>query len=551
MNFISYFSCVKKTIVFIYNGVAFPIARLQTGIKPDTITKIAEGLNHFLYYYYLKTDGSYEELTEELFNYFLKTKNRFQQVRDDINNNSSKEMMLAIEEVGKLIPLFIDRAAEYAYNIQIPNIDESKATTDVTLTNNTALLLAAISVVMKLSFIFVNNANIRLKWIDTITYYDEYLVSELTDRLVEIDPSISPNIDDELLSFLYDRVANLWSSSPESYKEKFASIGLDVSTHGSKNKIDIYNALKKYVPQVITYEIGRDVYECVSEKELKDLYWTEGKDFNHFKFVSQNMAAYIQRTLGDINSMQDQNKSVTDVNVAEVLMETAGEDASSRREESLYEDKQKYLYELRKKTVVDLFKVFIEEFNRSYPNYYNVIKMMNINKENSFNQYILGIILLSMTGECFVYRDVLGVYGKVFLALFYLRAKESPILQPISDKLEIMHAEKQSVNTHFPEDKIIEHLEKIGRTDLLNKVQTIAEVCTTYHTSNQMIELSPSLFIEILDLFKNPSRVRNLLFPNTYKILTDKDNETSFKHNPYVQDIRNYVLVRTGNGEIV
>jgi len=176
---------------------------------------------------------------------------------------------------------------------------------------------------------------------------------------------------------------------------------------------------------------------------------------------------------------------------------------------------------------------------------------MNINKENSFNQYILGIILLSMTGECFVYRDVLGVYGKVFLALFYLRAKESPILQPISDKLEIMHAEKQSANTHFPEDKIIEHLEKIGRTDLLNKVQTIGEVCTTYHTSNQMIELSPSLFIEILDLFKNPSRVRNLLFPNTYKILTDKDNETSFKHNPYVQDIRNYVLVRTGNGEIL
>ena len=69
-------------------------------------------------------------------------------------------------------------------------------------------------------------------------------------------------------------------------------------SYGSKNKIDIYNALKKYVPQVITYDIGRDVYECRTKKELRELYWTEGKEFEHFKFVSQNMAAYIQSTLG-------------------------------------------------------------------------------------------------------------------------------------------------------------------------------------------------------------------------------------------------------------
>jgi hypothetical protein len=151
-----------------------------------------------------------------------------------------------------------------------------------------------------------------------------------------------------------------------------------------------------------------------------------------------------------------------------------------------------------------------------------------------------------MTGECFVYRDVLGVYAKVILALFYLRAKSDPTLEPIYDKLEIMKSEKQSRNTHYPEDKIIEHLTKIGRTDLISKVSTIGEICTTYHGKSGMIDLSPALFIEILDLFKNPSRVRHLLFPNRYEILEPSANESSNKHNDYVYDVLNKVKEKVG-----
>lgn len=257
------------------------------------------------------------------------------------------------------------------------------------------------------------------------------------------------------------------------------------------------------------------------------------------------MAAYIQSTLGEINSTQDQNADIIDVNVAEVLIETAGED-NQRREESLYEDKQKHLYNLRKETCVDLFEVFIKEFNDSYPNHYSVIKDINIDESNSFNQYILGVCLLSMTGECFVYRNVLGVYAKVILALFYMRIQDNEMFTQIIDKFEIMKSEKQSKNTHFPEDKIIEYLEKVGREDLLTKVSTISEICTTYHNSNGMIELPPNLFIEIMDLFKNPSRVRHLLFPNRYEVLGEKSNKSSNKHTDYVYSVLDVVKDKVG-----
>lgn len=544
-KFRSYFTWSGKVITYIYLGVDYPIARLQTGLRVDTVAKICEGLNHFLYYYYLKNNGEYEEVAANLFDYYIKTKNIFQKAREVIDNNSSKVMMKAIERVGKLNHFMIEKAAEYTKAIEVPSINEEKATTTVTLTNHTTLLLAGVSVLMKLCFLYVNNAQIKIKWVDTISLYDEYLVGELAEEFAKIDPDVPNNLQDEVLSFLYDRVANLWSSSTEAYREKFNSIGLDIGSYGSKNKIDIYNALKKYVPQVITYDIGRDVYECRTKKELRELYWTEGKEFEHFKFVSQNMAAYIQSTLGEINSTQDQNADIIDVNVAEVLIETAGED-NQRREESLYEDKQKHLYNLRKETCVDLFEVFIKEFNDSYPNHYSVIKDINIDESNSFNQYILGVCLLSMTGECFVYRNVLGVYAKVILALFYMRIQDNEMFTQIIDKFEIMKSEKQSKNTHFPEDKIIEYLEKVGREDLLTKVSTISEICTTYHNSNGMIELPPNLFIEIMDLFKNPSRVRHLLFPNRYEVLGEKSNKSSNKHTDYVYSVLDVVKDKVG-----
>lgn len=544
-KFRSYFTWSGKTITYIYLGVDYPIARLQTGLRVDTVTKICEGLNHFLYYYYLKHNGEYEELTANLFSYYIDTKNIFQKAREVIDNNSSKVMMKAIERVGKLNHYMIEKTAEYTKHIEVPSINEEKATTTVTLTNNTTLLLAGISVLMKLCFLYVNNAQIKIKWVDTISLYDEYLVSELATEFTKVDPNIPDNLQDEVLSFLYDRVANLWSSSTEAYREKFNSIGLDIGSYGSKNKIDIYNALKKYVPQVITYDIGREVYECRTKKELRELYWTEGKDFDHFKFVSQNMAAYIQSTLGEINSTQDQNADIVDVNVAEVLIETAGED-NLRREESLYEDKQKHLYNLRKETCVDLFEMFIKEFNDSYPNNYYVIKEVNVDESNPFNQYILGVCLLSMTGECFVYRNVFGVYAKVILALFYMRVRDSEMFAQIIDKFEIMKCEKQSKNTHYPEDKIIEYLEKTGREDLLTKVSTISEICTTYHNEHGMIEMPPSLFIEIMDLFKNPSLVRNLLFPNRYEILEPESNKSSNKHTAYVYDMLDLVKSKVG-----
>ena len=61
-----------------------------------------------------------------------------------------------------------------------------------------------------------------------------------------------------------------------------------------------------------------------------------------------------------------------------------------------------------------------------------------------------------------------------------------------------------------------------------------------------MIDLSPGLFIEILDLFKNPSRVRHLLFPNRYEILETEANVSDNKHNDYVYETLDKVKTKVG-----
>ena len=61
-----------------------------------------------------------------------------------------------------------------------------------------------------------------------------------------------------------------------------------------------------------------------------------------------------------------------------------------------------------------------------------------------------------------------------------------------------------------------------------------------------MIEMPPSLFIEIMDLFKNPSLVRNLLFPNRYEILEPETNKSSNKHTAYVYDMLDLVKSKVG-----
>ena len=61
-----------------------------------------------------------------------------------------------------------------------------------------------------------------------------------------------------------------------------------------------------------------------------------------------------------------------------------------------------------------------------------------------------------------------------------------------------------------------------------------------------MIELPPNLFIEIMDLFKNPSRVRHLLFPNRYEVLGEASNKSSNKHNDYVYSVLDVVKDKVG-----
>lgn len=537
----SYFAWNNKVIKYIYLGVEYPIARLQTSLRPDTLAKTCEGLNHFLYYYFLKENDEYEELTSELFKFYIKTKNTFTKSRNVHPSRQEEELMAAIAEVGRLSTFLIDKAAEYVENNSVPSIDEKKASTDITLSNETALLLTGMSVLMKLCFLYVNNANLKMRWIDTIPYYDHYLLNEMNRNLMKYNDKVPDNNVDKLLEFIYARVDVLWKDSPESFRDKFHDVGLDIPHFGTRNKVDVFSALKKYIPPVLTYEIAEEIYECRDKEDLKNIYWTEGKEFKHFQFVNQNVAAFIQTVLKNINSSQNKQEKIIDVNVADILIENAGEDNNNRKEITLYEDKTKHLYYLRKKTSTELFKKFTDELAENYPDYLNIVDKFKISKDHGFNQYILGLILLSMTGECLIYRDVLGVYAKVLLCLFYLRAKSSDIFEGATEILDIMLMDPAPTNLHFTEEFITKYFEE-NDSKFTNKATVIHQICTGYHSGDKMIILDPFVFDQLLNIFSNPSVMRNILFPNRYDIQSPEDNASSTVYNPLVYDYLNDVL---------
>ncbi|MGL5714039.1 MAG: hypothetical protein ACRCX2_13540 [Paraclostridium sp.] len=527
----SFFKKVDKDIVFVYNGVnEIVFTKAKDSSANDTRAMLVSGLNHFIHYVDTVCDDKDMVLLERyIINTYLNMVNRENSIKS--SRDYDKELKLMLEEFCSIENEdIVDLIASYVHHISITNIDESKATTDITLTTRHTLILHIISVMIKLSFVFsaitrsdMTYNNVLTLFVDRLSNnaYRGYLKSigkPYQDR-ADID-EIATEIDE----YLYKYVAKQWGDniSSVSYADKFKHTGIDHMLHTKKNKVDMYSSLKKYIPVA---ENAKILAKYTSDSK-ENVYWTADKDFNDFKFVSLNTVGWIEPTLRTIIASQDLKRTFEqDINVVGILI-SSNDESSLRRDNSLYEDKEGHLLEIRQTSGKAIFQMVVDEIEKYDFDIRTEIKKFNDETNHPFNQFILSKIFLSLTGEHRVYKELFGSFNKVVLSLFYIKVLDNIDLEFFHPTIEIMKSMGKP-NVDIYKTSQIEEFLNMNELDV--DPILFKNVLGVYRDekSNNVLTLEANNFYKLFKYLESPARVRHMLFPDTYEPMDKDTNDLS------------------------
>lgn len=546
-----FFSRHNKKIMFHIHGRALNYTVIRSSIQHDTLAKLVEGLNHFLAYYYYTDREEYERISLHIFKTYADI------CIDKRNNldpaNYAERQIPMIVKYCQLDEYLIDKICRYVKNNSVDNINASNATTDITVNNEHANVLACIGTAIKFAYLYTSLLRGVLKFEETAVEFIDPLMANVIesaknywdlsnkDEDEEPNPNVYDSNYDELQemhsyidNFIIQLVTKLWNTFAEnSFKRKFEEIGKDTFYYARKHKISIAAAFKKYMPPVVNKVAGM---KYTDNPDMADkVYYTIGKDYRDFKFVTKNLAAYIQTTVREIISRQDTRVDILDVNIPEFIIDGTDE-KSVRKDVAFYEDKYKHLFELRKTTAISLFKQIINELNR-YDIDMSFIKKFKVGKTHVFNQVILNKCLLSLTGESRVYSETFGLYNKFLLLLFYLGVKSREDLSYMHKAIDIMMLEPTTMQTQTDE-QIEVYLKEHDMGDI--SPRAFNSVLKLYSNDRVQIVLSKADFLDIFWFISSPARVRNLLFPSTY---TDEEDKIEKLDPPdFVKGIKDEII---------
>ena len=540
-----FFSRKERKIYFQYRNMSLEFSRIKTNIHVPTLIKLVEGLNHFLMYFYLYDIDSYYKVCDYLFN------------KNIIIQNDTKLELTVEQFLEKQIQLVCKHAiierellgytCDYINHTYVNNAD-SKSLTDIKFQDIHIKLLTVATVAIKFSFLystaFLGTNN---KFDDAMTRFIDplmYEIGEVASNYFEFvnndgTPTTPEIVRSEIDTFLQDRIEVVWlKKSDSSFRRKFEEIGKDTIYYQAKNKILVYTAFKQYVPPITRDPAIIDKYKGMQEDTPDmNLIYTYSKDFDDFKFYSLNLSSYIHNTIGNIITKQDTRATRGNVNSPEFLSDTTDE-RSLRKDIALYEDKVKYLFELRKDTSLDVFKLFCTEIKRMMKihNITNAsfIGKFKLTKEHYFNQFILTKILLAITGEHTTYKKVFGEYSKFILLLFYLKVMYEDELAWLRHIINVMLCEPVGVEDESPEI-IREFLDSEGYSTI--PVQSFSLICRLYTDSNYQYKISKETLLDLYDFLSDSYKLRNLLFPIRYPIPEDSNvYDNNYEENTYINN---------------
>lgn len=553
-----FFTRKERKIYFQYRNMFLEFSRIKTNIHVPTLTKLVEGLNHFLMYFYKYREEEYNEIVDYLFNKNIRIQN---DVRTELTEENFLENQIKLVCKHAILDReLIAKICEYVNYTYVSNT-ESESLTDIKFQDIHIKLLTVATVAIKFSFLystaFLGTNN---KFDDAMTRFIDPLMYEIGEvasnyfNFVNNDgtPTTPEIVRSEIDTFLQDRIEVVWlQKSDSSFRRKFEEIGKDTMYYQVKNKILVYTAFKQYVPPITRDPSVKDKYvtkDNAGDIPEMNLIYTYGKDFDDFKFYSLNLTSYIQNTIGNIIKNQDTRAGRGNVNTPEFLSD-ATDERSLRKDIALYEDKVKYLFELRKDTSLDVFKLFCNEIKRMM-NKYNIdnasfISKFKLNKEHYFNQFILTKILLAITGEHNTYKKVFGAYSKFILLVFYLKVmceEELSWLRPI---INVMMCEPVGIDDESLETAK-EFLDSEGYSTI--PPQSFTLICRLYTdiNSNYQYKITKETLLDLYDFLSDSYKLRNLLFPDRYPIPTDNNvYNNNFEENVYLSNSRVQSIIDT------
>lgn len=539
-SMIGFFYKQQKMIMFSYKGASCKFAQIRSSAQPDTLAKLCAGINHFLRWMLDERPDEYEDMCMYILQYQT---NIFNERVNLTNEEYTVQRIPLLQKYCQLDSYFTDHICDYVKHNNIENIDENSASTKITLNNVHINILSAVATCIKFCYIYSSMIRGNMKFDDALRYYIDDLIYNVTVSAMKYwefgEDMTEEDVHNYMDTFIYDLTAKIWNREADtSFKRKFEEVGQDNFYYGLKHKVSVCAAFKKYVPPIVDDETARKYMP--EGGNPRSLYYTIGKDYKDFKLVNKNLAKYVQATIRNIITTQDTKIDMVDINIPEFIIDST-EERSTRKDVTFYEDKLRHLFELRKVTIIDLFTHFIDALDE-YPIMMNFINEFQINKSHTFNQMILNKCLLSLEGECRVYSELLGIYSKFILLLFYLRVMDNPDLDFMHDKIQIMRMTPSSVSM-MTEEQCEEYLSKYKIGDVTPKA--FSALIKIYKNDQMQMLVTADDMLDFLSFLDSPARIRNLLFP---KIYTDEDDVVEhIKIDPHVYNIMNQAKVMIGD----
>ena len=520
-------------------------------LKPDTLAKMAEGLNHFLEYFYHTDINKYEHIGRWMFMKILYITQDIKEVlRPDLNNYDFNRDLLINQYI---LPdsFILEYICEYVANCSKVDVDENEATTEVTLRNVDCAVLHALTVVIKFTYILTTEIRGDKRYEEILSEYIDTILHDIIKTSEKyFDYNNDFDLDEEhnhIVNFMFKLYEREWTKQNTSFQLKFEEIGRDVVKLSLTSMTKIFTSFRKYVPSLI--DVNNPKYLPEDNQKVAPVYWTIDKDWTEFALVNKNIIGYVRNTTNKIIKKQDSKSVIPNVNIPDFMQDVSSDESYVHKEHALYYDKKKFMYERSKKTTLKIFTDAIktlDELDKDNSVNTDLLNSMSIAKTHVLNRYILNKILLALTGDCRIYVDQLGAFSKFLLLLFYERVKRHPELQFLQTIIKCMTMMPTHSCLYSLED-IGESLKKFGIHDVAPQV--FAKLLPVY-VRNDYSE-SPDLN-DMLDFYvfmSNPSRIRALIYPDRYEeVDINPKYERDRVANEYEAPILNEVMEAIANG---
>lgn len=517
------------------------------------IRKIVEGLNHFIEYFYIYDRDTYIELGNYLFYKIVDMFNDVSLLHKEIDENFNTKFYELIEKYITFDEWILSKVCEYINVTSIDNIEDSKASTEVTLDNLNCRIIHVLTVLIKLGYIYngvLNNTNNK-KEDDYLQFMDKIMdnACNVYAKYYPIDRSID-ELKSEIHHFFTEFYINKWNKeNTDNFCIKFAEFGMSEHRLADEARTILWKAFKKYTPPIADPNDPELMkrYGAANDKELMSVIYNYNCNWDDFKFPNKNLSKFITATYDNIVKRQDSRKETPGVNTIDIVQDSFSQ---TQKETALYSDKTSFLYTTRIKKAKEIMDMFVLALAGIYKYVLEnhgtktadrmsdfVKSSINTSEDHLFNRLIINKCLIAIVGEYKTYSNLIfGKSNQNILALFYLRITMNPELEFLHKICNIITMNDSKIrSTEYSEielDHLLKHGDlKITKDDFLHLLNVYVGDSSYTPTIHEVYD--------ILSLLNNPKILRNILFPDQYPIEYNEEEEI----NPHTEYITRFPIV--------